>query len=79
VVHQLNRYGEKDNLVPMLHHLRGSGQIEANADVVIFLHKDKLETGGSTYYQYELIIAKNRGGQTDSIVVTFDAPYMRFA
>lgn len=55
---QMNRSIEQDNgRPPRLSDLRGSGTIEQDADVVMFLHKD-LKTE-----QRQLRIAKNRHGQ----------------
>lgn len=60
---QLNR--EADGQTPRLAHLRESGAIEQDADVVLFLHQeDKKIT--------KLIVAKNRHGGTGSFDLAFD-------
>lgn len=69
---QLNRNPEKDNnRKPRLSDLRDSGEIEQNADVVIFIHHDK---DGS-----ELIVAKNRQFACGSVPITWLKEKMRFA
>jgi len=55
---QLNRLAETE--VPRLHHLRESGSLEQDADIVIFPYKyldDNLNE-----ISYDIIIAKNRNG-----------------
>ncbi len=55
---QLNRLAESE--VPRLHHLRESGSLEQDADIVIFPYKyldDNLNE-----ISYDIIIAKNRNG-----------------
>lgn len=61
LVCQLNREGARDE--PRLHHLRESGQIEQDADIVILLHRDLLQDKEDV----KIIVAKNRfGGQGHS-------------
>lgn len=63
---QLNRKVEEEkNRKPMLSHLRDSGRIEEDADVVIFMYRAeyyKLEPAGYC----EFIVAKARDGETGS-------------
>jgi len=54
---QLNRLAE--GMSPKLSHLRESGAIEQDADIVMFLHP-----GNAPDEPTELIIAKNREGKT---------------
>lgn len=66
---QLNRDVEKDQRRPRLSDLRESGAIEQDADVVIFIHDEmvKLDDGAKVKTEdgpIELIVAKNRHGQT---------------
>ncbi len=82
---QLNRQAEvtKDNR-PRLSHLRESGAIEQDADVVVFVHreeyyhspKDNEETGLEG--QADLIIAKQRNGPTGDVKLTWLKDYTRF-
>ncbi len=68
---QLSRDLERNNRQPVLSDLRESGNIEQDADVVIFAHeKDE---------KCLLIIAKNRKGRTGSIEsVVFEKEFSRF-
>jgi probable plasmid replicative DNA helicase len=68
---QLSREG---NGVPSLIHLRDSGQIEQDADAVLFLHRREKED-----QDRDLIIAKNKEGQTGCIRLGFDGEIQRFA
>ena len=70
---QLNREKESGDL-PTLRDLRDSGEIEQNADKVIFLWRydeDKRLTG--------VDIAKNRQGKTGTTLLHFDGEHMRFS
>jgi replicative DNA helicase len=64
---QLNRESEKESRRPRLSDLRASGDIEQDADAVIFIHDegvrdDRDELVRTTDGPVELIIAKNRHG-----------------
>lgn len=74
LVCQLNREGAREE--PRLHHLRESGQIEQDADIVILLHRDLLKDREDV----KLIVAKNRfGGQGHSKDrIRFDQSAQRF-
>lgn len=65
---QLSREPEKMGRShrPQLSHLRESGAIEQDADVVLFLYREKNEEseGGVEDTTTELIVAKNRNGPT---------------
>lgn len=71
VAAQLNREPEKrGDKRPQLSDLRESGDIEADADVVIFLHQpDPIAVRGLT--PVDLIIAKHRNGPTGTVSVQF--------
>jgi replicative DNA helicase len=55
---QLNRLAETE--IPRLHHLRESGSLEQDADIVIFPYKEL--DANQNELNYDLIIAKNRNG-----------------
>ena len=60
---QLNRQSEeKRNARPMLSHLRESGAVEQDADIVLLIHRP--EGGNGKKQVPKLIIAKNRNGAT---------------
>jgi replicative DNA helicase len=82
---QLNRQAEvtKDNR-PRLSHLRESGAIEQDADVVMFVHREEyyhspqeVEERGLAG-QAEIIISKQRNGPTGDIKVTWQKDFTRF-
>ena len=81
---QLNRAGESTTggqKKPQLTHLRESGAIEQDADIVLFLHRPE-------YYGTEdlnmpagltdVIIAKHRNGPTGEVQLKFQKSQMRF-
>ena len=83
---QLSRQTEaQGNKKPSLAHLRESGNIEQDADMVLFLHRpeyyginefpEPLEETGSvdTKGVMEVIIAKHRNGATGSVYLGWDA------
>lgn len=62
---QLSRSTEKtDDKIPKLSHLRESGSIEQDADIVLFLHRDDYynKAGDESDNKMSLIVAKNRQG-----------------
>lgn len=80
---QLNRDVEKDNRRPKLSDLRESGAIEQDADAVIFIHDPgvKLDDGAQVNTvdgTVELIISKNRHGETGLLKVRWIAKYCSF-
>lgn len=71
---QLNRpQGERAEIVrPTLKSIRGSGAIEQDADVVIFLWSDQKDYRQSSRVKLIFTVEKQRGGITDEIAVLFD-------
>ena len=65
--------GEKPNLAQ----LRGSGSIEQDADVVMFLHRARLESEEPAQ-DAELIVAKQRNGATGTVKLTYLPMYTKF-
>ncbi len=80
---QLNRQAEvsKDNR-PKLSHLRESGAIEQDADVVMFVHREEYYRRGEDAQQFagqaEIIIAKQRNGPVGEVELTWRKEYTRF-
>lgn len=70
---QLNRENEqKGNKKPQLHHLRDSGDIEQDADCVLFIYRDdyyvkEVDKPNWESAPAEIIVAKNRYGQTGKV------------
>lgn len=62
-----------DNAQPRLADLRDSGSIEQDADVVVFIHRDKSDTEGKRLEnEVKLIIEKHRNGSTGVVDLWFD-------
>ncbi len=79
VLAQLNRDVEKrDNKRPRLSNLRGSGGIEQDADVVLFLYRDSYYNTENTDHTTELIIAKARQGKMGTLSLMFHGEYTSF-
>lgn len=78
---QLNRALEqREKKRPTLADLRESGAIEQDADVIIFLYRDEVYVKNSTSNKgkAEIIVAKQRNGPTDTILLTFLSNCTRF-
>ncbi|HHW05944.1 MAG TPA: replicative DNA helicase [Clostridia bacterium] len=64
---------------PALSHLRESGSLEQDADVVLFIHRpDYYDPDSAMRGIAEIIIAKHRHGPTGSVELAFAAEYTRF-
>ncbi len=81
---QLNRQAEdsKDHR-PKLSHLRESGAIEQDADVVMFVHREEYYHRGEERAQFagqaEIIIAKQRNGPVGDVQLTWEADFTKFS
>ncbi|MGC8737233.1 MAG: replicative DNA helicase [Candidatus Hydrogenedens sp.] len=81
---QLSREAEKESSEPKLSHLRESGAIEQDADVVLMLYQDKKEEKSKDTSREEapvsvhLKIAKQRNGPTGIIDFFFHRRYQSF-
>jgi len=73
---QLSRACETRGGKPMLSDLRDSGAIEQDADIVMFLHKPKVLNGQREIV--ELIVSKNRNGETKLIPFGWTGSTTRF-
>jgi replicative DNA helicase len=74
---QLNRHAD-DRDVPVLSDLRESGSIEADADVVMFVHRPNRTEDDHLSEECQLIVAKNRNGPTRSVKLYFEHKPARF-
>jgi replicative DNA helicase len=76
---QLNRDPERrEGAKPQLSNLRESGALEQDADVVMFIHRERDEDGHWVKGEAELIVAKHRNGPTGTIKLAFDDQLIRF-
>ncbi len=80
-ISQLSRNPEaRSDKKPMLSDLRESGSLEQDADCVLFIYRDEIYDSESPRKgEADLILAKHRNGPTDTVVVTFQGQYSRFA
>lgn len=78
---QLSRAVEtRSSKVPQLSDLRESGDIEADADVVMFIYRDEVYNAKSDRKgQADVIVAKNRHGAMGDVTLTFVPELTRFA
>lgn len=64
---------------PNLAQLRGSGSIEQDADVVLFLHRDRLDkTDDTTVQEAKCIVAKQRNGACGNVDMIYFPSLTRF-
>ncbi|MEV6344158.1 replicative DNA helicase [Actinoplanes sp. NPDC051851] len=77
---QLNRGPEQRNdKRPQLSDLRESGSLEQDADMVIFVHRDDYYDKDSPRAgEADFILAKHRGGPTDTVTVAAQLAFARF-
>jgi replicative DNA helicase len=80
-VSQLSRAVEsRPDKKPLLSDLRESGQIEQDADVVMFIYRDEYYNRDSERPgEADIIIAKHRNGPVGELVLTFLSRYPKFA
>lgn len=70
---QLSRAAAQSGEKPKLHHLRDSGSIEQDADVVMFIHReDKFKEESEKTNVAEILIEKHRNGETGKIELYFN-------
>jgi replicative DNA helicase len=63
---------------PQLADLRESGAIEQDADMVLFVYRDRVYNEEADERDAELIIAKNRNGETGAVPLVFFGETSRF-
>jgi len=83
---QLNRQVEmgREGQRPKLSHLRESGAIEQDADVVMFIHREEYyqdreeAQNAGTDGMADILVAKQRNGPTGDVKLTWDSKFTRF-
>ncbi len=76
---QLNRAVESRGGKPRLSDLRDSGSIEQDADVVMFIHREKDESGEQARSrETTILIEKHRNGPTGEVQLVFDSDKSTF-
>ncbi len=77
---QLNRQSEqRADRKPAMADLRESGSLEQDADIVILLHReDATDKTSARLGEADIIVAKNRNGETGSAVLLFQGALSRF-
>jgi replicative DNA helicase len=75
---QLNRAVEtQTNKRPMLSHLRDSGSVEQDSDLVLFLYRESYYNPGNDD-ETEIILAKHRNGPTGVVRLAFESSTATF-
>ena len=75
---------QTEGKVPNLSDLRGSGALEQDADVVMYLHRKRVTDPSSGYdnnpedFRTELVVAKQRNGPVGTVELQFIPQYARF-
>jgi replicative DNA helicase len=65
---------------PMLSDLRESGQVEQDADVVMFVYREEYyDKESERLGEADIIVAKHRNGPIGDVSLTFLSKYPRFA
>lgn len=79
VLAQLNREASssKDRR-PKISHLRDSGAIEQDADIVILIHRESKYDDQADKSKAEIIVAKNRNGTTGGMELRWEGWFTRF-
>lgn len=79
-ISQLNRNSEQSkDKKPEISHLRESGSLEQDADVVILLHREDMGIKDHPRAgEADIILAKQRSGPTGTIEVLFQGAFSRF-
>jgi replicative DNA helicase len=79
ILAQINRESENaSDKIPKLHHLKDSGSIEQDADMVLFIYRQHYYDEYADPYCAKIIIAKNRLGPTNNFDIHYQPGTMHF-
>ncbi len=79
-VSQMNRAVEKRGSPrPVMSDLRETGQIEQDADQIVFVYRPEVLFPNQRPGEADLIVAKNRGGEIGDVTVCWQGKFQRFA
>lgn len=78
LVAQLNRQADTESAKPKLSHLRESGAIEQDANIVLFVHRVGYFNDAADQTDCDVVIAKNRGGPVGEVKLRWFGPHVRF-
>ena len=79
VISQLSRPERSmEGKVPTMTDLRYSGDIEQDADIIMFVHRPEYYKEGNRPGEADIYIAKNRDGPTGKATLAFEGKYVRF-
>ncbi|MHB0976873.1 MAG: replicative DNA helicase [Candidatus Aquicultorales bacterium] len=68
----------REDKVPRLSDLRESGQLEQDADLVIFIHRERDRETKELQPEASLVVAKHRNGPCGTVKLYYHAPFLRF-
>lgn len=74
-IRNIGNKGDKTSIEPELSDLRESGAIEQDADIVMFIHREKQEGQED---KYKLLVKKHRNGSTADIDLLWIGSHVRF-
>ena len=78
-VAQLNRESERNDSKPKPSDLRESGALEQDADIILLLHREDMrDREGARAGEVDVIVAKNRGGETGTATLVNQLHYGKF-
>lgn len=75
---QLNRETDKGDTIPRLHHLKDSGAIEQDADIIMFLYRQYYYNKEADPYEATIYIAKQRLGPLGEVSLRYEPELMHF-